>query len=260
MKNSKKLRRKPKELYGFSPDHFKRIEDEIKGKDPDITDSELDGFIERAGRMELDPILGQIHWCVKHYKDQKTKEKKIFKYIKVGINGYRLSGQREKDCMGISTATFEEEKGTEFPVSCTIVGKKLVSGKHGDHVAEYPVTLYWAEVYPEDDEELSKQWRRSPKMRFAVATESGVWRRMYTEKMGNTYAREEMDRPFSSESNGKSQANSDLKFLFRKYKIGIPDQKKLLDAIPSDSERYRKLRAAKGKVGKAIKLHEKETA
>ncbi len=257
MKNSKRPRQKPKERHGFSADHFKGIEDATKRKDPDITDSELDGFIERAGRMERDAMLGQIHWCVKHYKDKKTKEKKIFKYIKVGINGYRLSGQREKDCMGISTATFEEAEGTDFPLSCTIVGKKLVSGKHGDHVAEYPVTLYWAEVYPEDDEDLSAQWRRSPKMRFAVATEAGVWRRMYTEKMGNTYAREEMDRVFE-DSNGKSKANADLKFLFRKFKVGIPDQRKLMEAIPSDTERCRKLSKAKGHVGRAIKLHEKK--
>lgn len=149
----------------------------------DATDDELQLFLNRCAKTQLDPFLRQIYSI-------KRKGKHV---IQVGIDGYRLIAQRTGECDGQegpqwcgSDGVWKDvwlEKGPPAAARVTVFRRGQSRG--------YAGTALWAEYGVNSNNDLVRQM---PAGMLAKVAESHALRKAFPQELSGMYVEEEMEQ------------------------------------------------------------------
>ncbi len=152
----------------------------------DATDLELQFFVARCDKTQLDPLSHQI-WF--------TKRKGVMS-IQTGIDGYRLIGDRTGRYAGQDGPWWCGKDGqwvdvwlrSEHPEAARVVVKKVLPT--GD-IGTFPGVALWAEYGDNAD---GFMWKKMPAGQLAKCAEALALRKAFPQEMSGIYVREEMDQ------------------------------------------------------------------
>lgn len=150
---------------------------------PGATDLELQFFLYQCKRLQLDPLLKQIHF-IKRGRGDNAKVT-----IQVGIDGYRLIADRTRLYAGNDEVQYTAKGGRLVKASVTVY--KLVQGQRFPFVG----TAIWDEFAAKNsDGTLQAMWAKMPYNQLAKCAEAQALRKAFPAELSGTYIPEEMDQ------------------------------------------------------------------
>lgn len=150
---------------------------------PGASDIELQFFLYQCKRLQLDPLLKQIHF-IKRGRGENAKVT-----IQVGIDGYRLIADRTKLYAGCDEVQYTAKGGRLVKASVTVY--KLVQGQRYAFVG----TAIWDEFAAKNnDGSLQAMWAKMPFNQLAKCAEAQALRKAFPAELAGTYIPEEMDQ------------------------------------------------------------------
>ena len=170
------------------------------------TDDELSLFLAQCKRTGLDPFARQIH-AVKRWDKKQNRE---IMSIQIGIDGFRLIGERTGEADGQEGPFWCGKDGVwrdvwlsaEFPVAA----KVLVYRKGRSH--PYVGIAHWSEyAQTYKDGNPLPMWAQMPAGQLAKCAEALAQRKAFPQELSGLYSPEEMSHGDDAPAEAKPHAN-----------------------------------------------------
>lgn len=188
---------------------------------------------------KLDPLKKPCHIVPMRVKDQLSGDYIWRDVVMPGIYEYRTTANRTGEYMGHTPPTYGDEIeafGVKAPLWCSLTVKRWNAA--AKQIAEFPVTIFFAEVVALKNGVANDRWTRAPRQMLTKCTEAAALREGFPDELGGEPTAEEMEGQQETEATAPQRFDprpdtSQVDFELRDRWIG-----QITDVLAQDKDEF----------------------